>query len=151
MISKRCCRKSVRTLKDLTFRKLSSKVHEKVWLDYEKFLMYRSIVAQFSRVMLLAMQSMLGKRSDQLSVEYAEESINSEQKPQLSELASEVQGLGSTLLIILGVGRIILFLVQIKRPYISKVNLYYEFVNNLVIQFMLPSSMNQYTAVSFRI
>ena len=57
MLGKLFSRKSLKNLGDLTFRRHHSKIHEQIWQDYEKILMYRSMVSQFSRILLLAFQT----------------------------------------------------------------------------------------------
>ena len=53
-------REGIKTLWDLTLKRFPSKIHEIVWRDYEKILMYRSMMSQFSRIVQFTAYSSMG-------------------------------------------------------------------------------------------
>ena len=111
-------------LRDLTLRRYPSKHHKQVWRDYEKVLMYRSMCSQFSRVIFTIVFTFLGEVHWQQSAKYVATG-----EPENNELALKVQSFAQLAYVLHGVGRIILFLLQLKWPHISKVNYYYELID----------------------
>ena len=47
--------------------------------------------------------------------------------------------------------RVVLFLLQIWKLHISKVNFYFEFLINLIVQFFLPVEITSETALTMRV
>ena len=59
-IRAKCCQ-GIRVLKDLTLRRHPSKIYAQVWQDYEKILMYRSMMSQFSRIIHTILFTSIGR------------------------------------------------------------------------------------------
>ena len=110
-----------RTVRDLTLRKFPSKLHKRAWRDFDKILMYRTIMCSLSRVVYTTVQACLGTMKWQESQEYVAMG-----EPANHELALKMQPYIQAAYVTIVCARVILFLLQLKWHHISKVNFYFE-------------------------
>ena len=92
-------------LRDLTLRRFPSSIHEVVWQDFEKLLMYRSMMSQLSRIINVIAVASIGGSIWKQSEEYV-----SGGEPKNHDFAMEVQPYAQTAYMLCIAGRLILFI-----------------------------------------
>ena len=103
-LAKKFC-EVTKALWDLTLRRFPSKNHEIVWRDFEKILMYRSMMSQFSRIIHAVVYSSMGIIIWKQSEEYVATG-----QPENYELALKVFPYAKIAYILSIIGRVILII-----------------------------------------
>ena len=115
-----------------------------VWREFEKILMYRSMMSQFSRIIHSIAYTLMGQLVWQQSEAYIATG-----EPENNALALKVQKPAQVAYNLFIVGRFILFLLQLKWHNLSKFNFYYELIV-VVFEQLFPIDITAASSIAMR-
>ena len=138
--------KACKEIYTLITRKFPSAYHAEYWIDYEKMLIYRSMISSAGRIFQMVFSMMAGSAIWQISEEYLKKEDN---KLANADLALEYLAACKATVIALQVGRVILFIICFKWQKMTKLTLYYEMLF-ILMEGLMPYEIHQSREVDFQ-